>query len=861
MPRVSRDRFTEPPSPFGVRSYDELACRLGALRIWAAVPFRELHRELVRYRKARGIHELPAYDTVYRCMQAGRSRLDVELVVDIARVLLGDDARTAQWRQAWQCVATGAGDASIVSVDEVPPDDLREFTGRDAELGWLHDWLLNVLIRADRPAVSVIAGMAGVGKTRLAVRSVHRLVAQRHDIDARLWVNLRGFEPDRPPAAPAAVLDGLLRRLGVSGRDLAGLDLAAQHALLGEVLAGKRAVIVLDNAAGEDQLRPILPDSPSCAVLVTSRRRLSALPAARHLVLEPFTPQESVALLRRVAGAERFDAEPDTTARIVALVGQLPLAVAMAASRIAATPDWTLTDHADRFAERRRNLRLDDGLDVTLAVSYAELPAEHRRLLRMCGQHPGRNLDAYGAAAMLDSDLDTAERLLTDLLERNMLQQRIAGRFELHDLVRVFANARALDEDAAHDRRNTLTRLLDHYQDTAAVAMDLYAPHDRDRRPPVARPARATPALTDRESATAWLDVERANILAVAMYAADQGWPAHIGDLSTILTRYFDVGGHHHAAEILHTRASAMTTGAARGQALNSLGLTYWRSGRYPEAIENLQHALAEFRACRDRRSEGRAVGNLGILQARLGRYAEALELFRRACAIAEQQGNLVGEGPQRGNLGAIYVRLGRYQEATDCLRRALEISRTVGDRAGECRTLDHLGVLAIRQGRPAEALRLHGQALAISREIGDRSDEVDALSHLGTAHRWLGHRPTSLQQHRRAVALAREIDSQEGEAAALNDRGSSLHAFTLLDQSLQSHQRALDIATGLGDRYEIARAHDGVAAVCASRGDTGTASKHWQIALDLQTDLGTPEATEVAGRLRALEGQLTSGP
>jgi hypothetical protein len=387
------------PSAGGVRTIDELGARLRALQVWSGLSYREVHRRVLRSRQERGIAELPAFNTTYRCLSPGRTRLDVELVVDIARAVLGSESRAAEWRQAHQVVSGLAAAASVVHVGDRVESEAAEFIGRSS-VG------AEALAALETHRVVVIDGMAGVGKTSLAGWVASRVP----DVELQFSVNLRGYDPARPPAEPAAVLDGFLRRLGVAGSKIHGLDLAARSALFDELVAGRRALVLLDNAATDDQVQPLIADG--ALTLVTSRRRLTG---PHRINLEVFEASESAALIRRAAGA-KVDDEPDAAARIAELVGHLPLALAVLAGRIKAQPEWTLADHLERLQEHSARLRLDDGVATSLSLSYQALKPPARRMLRLLALHPGRDFDPYAAAALAGLPVGQAREQLAQLV-------------------------------------------------------------------------------------------------------------------------------------------------------------------------------------------------------------------------------------------------------------------------------------------------------------------------------------------------------------------------------------------------------------------------------------------------------------
>jgi len=410
------------------------------------------------------------------CFKTGRRRVNTDLFIAVVRALHPDAGYVTQWTQALRVALGETQAAAQVRAQDTLPDDLAEFTGRSTQLDRLRDLLRRAHEAGDAVVISAIEGMAGVGKTQLAVHAGHLLAAEQ-PFEHVLFVNLRGFHPDpaQPPADPAAVLDSFLRLLGVSGQQIPS-DLPARSALLRQRLAGKRALVVLDNAANEAQVQPLLPGSPGCLTLVTSRRRLAGLHPATHLAVDVFTPDEALELLKRAAPDVPIGDDPDALVRLAQRCGYLPLALGLLAAQMRTKPGWTVTDHADRLDQRHRHQRLDSGVELTLRLSYRHLPPQRQRLLRLLALHPGHDFDSHAAAALADTDLDTARDHLHQLCADHLLQQPTPGRYTFHDLIRTYATDRASDEDRPPDRQAALTRLLDHYLHTAAAAAKVLAP-------------------------------------------------------------------------------------------------------------------------------------------------------------------------------------------------------------------------------------------------------------------------------------------------------------------------------------------------------------------------------------------------
>ena len=406
------DTFAVLPDPGQAATLDGLVERLRMLKVWAGDPSYEWIKDRVNATwtaAGRPAGELAGKTTIVDCFRPGRQRLNTDLVVAVVQVLHPDVGYVTQWRQALQVVGGHTRAAAQVRVQDTLPPDPAGFTGRSAQLDRLRLAVQPGVANGGTIVISAIAGMAGVGKTQLVVHAAHLLVREQ-PFDRVLFVNLRGFHPDsaQPPADPGAVLDGFLRLLGVPGQRVPH-DLPARTATYRDRLAGTRTLVVLDNAADAEQIRPLLPETPGCPVLVTSRRSLTALPSATHLTVDVFTSDEALAFLAQAAPQVPIGRDPEAAARIARRCGYLPLALAMVAGRMRAQPDWTLTDHADRLDERHRDRRLDSGVELALDVSYQHLPTDRQRLLRFAALHPGgvglvHRAARMGAHGLVDLD-------------------------------------------------------------------------------------------------------------------------------------------------------------------------------------------------------------------------------------------------------------------------------------------------------------------------------------------------------------------------------------------------------------------------------------------------------------------------
>ncbi|MBO3739333.1 tetratricopeptide repeat protein [Actinoplanes flavus] len=857
---MPRDTFAAPPDPAEAGTVDDLVERLRLLKVWAGDPSYETIKERVNAAwttQGRPAGELARRSTVANCFQSGRRRLNTDLVVAVVQALRDDTGYVTQWRQALRVIGREVEAVSQVRVQDSLPQDLVGFTGRTDELKRLSDAVRQATGAGSAVVISAIEGMAGVGKTQLAVHAGQQLLREEQ-FDRVLFVNLRGFHPDptQPPADPAAVLDGFLRLLGMPGHQIPH-RLAARAAAYRNRLAGARALIVLDNAATADQVRPLLADVPGCVTLVTSRRSLADLHPTARLTVDVFDPDEATAFLTAAVSEQPVGPHPDAIARIARRCGYLPLALGLIAGHIRNTAGWTLTDHADRLDERHRDRRLEAGVELALDLSYRHLPADQQRLLRLVALHPGQDFDAYAAAALTDTALDTAEACLGALFRDHLIQQATAGRYVLHDLVRAYATARAHDHDSPPARRAALTRLFDYYLATTAAAMEILLPGEANVRPHVSPAGTPVPPLTDRPDALDWLDTERPTLVAVADHTATHGWPDHTTRLARTLSRYLQ-GGHHNDALTVHGHAhrAARDSGDLKGQAhaLSGLAIAHLRLGRPDPADDHLRQALELFRQTADTAGQARALFNIGLIAERAGRYPDAIAYKQQALELDRRNGDRIGEATTLGGLGAVMERAGRLDEAADYYRQSLTVSRQTGNPRGEALALHGLGELAVRMGRYEPAGDHLEQALRLYRQIGDRTSEAGALESLGSLHTRLDRLDEATEYYRQALTVFQETGNQDNEAWVCNGLGEVSRAAGRTADALTHHTAAHAIASVTGNRHQQARAHAGLGDVHRALADPGRARDEYRQALTHYVDLGLPEADQIRLHLAELD-------
>jgi tetratricopeptide (TPR) repeat protein len=715
--------------------------------------------------------------------------------------------------------------------------------------------------------ISAIGGTAGVGKTALALHWAHQ-VTDRFP-DGQLYVNLRGYDPDQPLPAMGA-LAAFLRSLGVPGQDIPQEE-TERATRYRSLLAGKRILVLLDNAATAEQVRPLLPGHPECAVVVTSRDSLSGLVArdgARRLDLDLLPVADAVALLRELIGA-RVDAEPDAAVTLAELCARLPLALRVAAELAAAEPGIGLSDLVADLADLHTRLDLlDVGGDPRAAVravfswSYRNLDVDAARTFRLFGLHPGPDFELHAVAALTGTDLEQARRSLDALARAHLIQPAAPSRYATHDLLFAYARDLAAGQISEQETRAATTRLFDYYLSTAAAAIQALYPAERDRRPLIARTPTPAPPVADANTAMRWLDRERACLVAMVTRAAREGWTAHATQLSATLPRYLEAGGHYPEALIIQTQvrdaASRAGDRAAQAAAVNRLGAIHRLQADYDQAAAYLEQARALFGEAGDRAGQARALHNLGNVYIRQGRYEQAVDSLETALAVFCQMSDKLGEALALDSLGAVLQLQGRYQQAGSHLRRALALHRELGDLGGEAYALNNLGIVYRLQDSYQNAANSLQRALILFRQAGDRSGEATALSELGAAHLRLRNLDRAASNTQEALALSRLIGERSTEADALNTLGDVLLASGQPEQASRRHREALHLAEQIGQKNLQANSHNGVANCYNASGNVNLACEHWHQALALYTELGAPEAEEVRARLDADQGRCS---
>jgi DNA-binding SARP family transcriptional activator/Tfp pilus assembly protein PilF len=748
-------------------------------------PLRErFHAQLMLalYRAGRQGESLGAYQAAHRVLSA---RLGVRPGPDLqtlhARVLRNDPMLLAPVPATAQAAPPSPDtNEPDVRLDRPDPRQLpaapAHFVGQVDEIKALWESLSrSTEDRATASAtvpIAVIDGTAGIGKTTLALHWAHQVAGQFPD--GQLYINLRGFDPAAQPMPTAEAVRGFLDAFGVPVSQVPG-GTDAQAALYRSLLSGKRVLVVLDNARDVDQVRPLLPGSSSCIVLVTSRNRLTGLVAAegaQSLTLDVLTPAEGRDLLAARLRAERVAADLPAAAELIGLCAGLPLALGIVAARAAIDTRLPLAALVSELRDTRSRLdALDIGdqtTDVRAAMSwsYRSLGAEAARMFRLLAVHAGPDISLPAAASLTAMPRGEANRALTELTRANLLMESAPGRFNLHDLLRAYAAEQARNDGT--ERREAVHRILDHYLRTGESAAVLLNPTRDAVALPPARPGVTPEEIGESARAMQWFEDEYHVLLAAIEQAAAAGLHVHAWQLPRVMHRYFDRRGHQHSwvAVQLIGLASAEQLGdrSAQARVHRGLGTAYIALNSLEEAYFHYLRSLELSRELDDPIGEGNAHRSLSLASELQGRETQAHEHSRQALALYTRAGHTPGRAHALNDLGWSHAQLGDFESAVECCQLALGLLRDLGDEDGQAATFDSLGLAHRRLGHDTESMDCYRQSVAIYRRLGDRYRQARTLAALGEVSWQAGYHQAAREEFRQALAILSEIGHPEAD-------------------------------------------------------------------------------------------------
>jgi len=823
---------------------------------------------------------------------------------ETARLLADALHLTGPRREAFEAAArgrvpAGAFPEAVASLHALPRD-IASFTGREAQLAELVAAVASGGAPGGVVDIHAIGGMAGIGKTTLAVHAAHQL-AERFP-DGQLFLLLRGHTPGQPPMDPGDAVASLLQTIGLPAQQIpAGLE--ARTSLWRDRIAGRKLLLVLDDAVDSEQIRPLLPGTAGCLVLVTSRRRLLALEDATAITLDALPLAQASELLVRLAGRHGLRPDDAAVAEIARHCGCLPLAIGMMGRQLRHHPAWTPAGLASDLAAARHRLELMVTEDLSVAaafdLSYRDLTPGQQLMFRRLGLHPGPEIDDYAARALCRTELAVARRHLTALYDQHLLIEPVPGRYRLHDLIREHARARSAADDQASDRDKATGWLLDYYQH-AAEGADRYLTRYSRPGPAYTHPPLATaPVFSSRAQALTWLRAERANLLACLDLASDSGEHARVVALTAAIASLLRHDGPWAHAIARHTTAVrvARQLGDRPGEAnalndlavvchltgdsdgakasldqalgiyrdlgerlgeantLNQLANVRRLTGDSPGAASAVQMALSIYRDLGDRQGEANALSELGGFLYVTAEYHRAAGALEEALLIYDELGDRQGQATALNNLGNVRRLTGDYRGAAVALQEALGIYGEDGDRETRANALNLLGVVRRLTGDYRGAAVALQEALGIYRHLGDRQGEANALSFLGAVRRLTGDYPGAAAALDEALVIYRDLHDRGGEVEALNEVGTLHRLRGDLDRAEEYHQQALNLARDIPSAWDEAHALAGLGRCALAAGQRAAARTGLRRAQEIFQRIGAAETGEVSAEIEALPG------
>ncbi|MFI7536539.1 tetratricopeptide repeat protein [Streptosporangium sp. NPDC049376] len=717
------------------------------------------------------------------------------------------------------------------------PRDKQTFTGRTAEL----DQLVGFQARRDTVTVLAIDGMAGVGKTALAVHLAHRLTGDYPD--GQLYLDLHGHDAQNDAMDPATALDRLLRDLGIPGKLVPnGLD--GRAAMWRAELARRKVLILLDNAARHDQISDLLPGTPGSLVVITSRRRLAGLDDVHSLSLNVLPPEDGAVLLRRVAGPGRAFQE-EGVASVVRLCGHLPLAIQLVGSRLKNRAAWDAADIAELLSRTRRRLPAikAGNREITAAfeLSFHALDERLKQAFWRLGLHPGADLTPESASALLDTSLTETEEILDEFVDHHLIDEPRKGRYRFHDLIREYALLLS-DREPEASRTEVLGRAFDHYLLTADAADRLLYPYRA--RDPIEVPGSSPRVVefSDTDQAHSWLEAELNNLVLVAHHATGHGWAKHAALLAYVLSRHLDLWGHWIEGATLHERAMVTwhelddRPGLAR--AMTDLSVARWQTGQYDEALHLATEALEIQRTAADQKAVSYLLDHIGLVHWRHSEFDVAFGYFNQALSLRRAIGDRHGQADSLNHIAFIHSHRGNHLWAAECLWEAFGMCQEDADLRGQQVTMNNIGDVEISLGHYDKALRHYQQAASFDPHMGPQSEAI-WLNNVANAYQGMGRYTDALEFYRKSFKGYQRIGDRGHEAGILNDIGSCYMRMGRSREALIHHQKAANISIEISDHYQEIVSLRSIGTIYRNTKKHEIALRFFKKALDLARSIG----------------------
>lgn len=752
------------------------------------------------------------------------------------------------------------------------PPDVAGFVGRNRELAALDEFVPSEHSQSAAVVLAVIDGAAGAGKTTLAVHWAQR--ARNRFPDGQLYADLRGYAADSP-LDPLHVLSQFLRALGAPAETIP-VDVAEAAAMYRSLLADRRVLVLLDNAATAGQVRPLIPSGAGSMVLVTSRHQLTGLVArdgAHRMSLGVLAPAEAESLLVSLIGTERAGTEREQLKVLAQLCAHLPLALRVAAANLVARPSRRIVDYlaevqrGDPLAALAVTDDADSGLLAALDLSYMRLPDPVRRMFRLLGLSPCGEIGVAAAARLAGTDSVGAARALEALANAHLIEERTSGRFGCHELLRQYAATRASDEEPPAECAAAQERLYDYYLELTDAAADVAFPQGMRARRQAGSPDRiAEVRFEDADDARVWLDLERMNLVAIVHHATDTGRHQQAWQLADNLRGYFWI--HMHTAEWIACAraglAAARSSHDLCGQAAGHLSLAsaYWRTGRFREAAYHGTRALLLAQRADWAPGEAAVLGNLALVHARLGDIELGVSQLRRALMLSRETGWRHGEASALGNLGMMLTQAGRLAQGEEVATEALAMNEELGSRNSRAINLLTLGIVDYVRGQHEQAEDRLERAHALFTEVQSSSGLCCTRYWLALLHGACGRFEQAGEMAESTMALARTKGHTEFVIHGLNAWADARLGRADHARAVDAYLEAIKVAQQLDDHCPaVAEAHIGLARAYLPVGGLDRARGHIERGLRVAANAGSglleAQALTVLGHVHLAHGDV----